>query len=138
MRGSSDSGVRPGDDAEFHRSSGGGGVQRVKFFPGLEADGLAGRDADFRSRPGIAAYARLAGTDAEDAEAAQFNAVAGGKGLFEALKDGIHGGFRFGAGQPGALNDVMHNILLDQSIYPIGEEISSGRIRLPIPQFVES
>ena len=114
------------------------GIQGVEFFPRLESDGLAGGNADFRSGPGVAADARFAGPDAEDAEAAQFDAVAGGQGLFEAFKDGVHGGFRFGAGQPGALNDVMNDVLLDQSVYPIGEESAAGRTWLPIPQPIES
>ena len=75
------------------------GVQGVEFLAGFEADRLAGGDADFRSRSGIAAYACLAGPDAEDAETAQFNAVAGCQSLLEAFKYGVHGGFRFGAGQ---------------------------------------
>ena len=109
------------------------GIQGVKLFARLEANGLARRDADFRSGPGVAANARLAGPDAEDAEAAQFNAVAGCQSLFEALKDGVHGGFRFGAGQPGALNDVMNDILLDQCVYPICEEIFGAEETIPCP-----
>ena len=105
------------------------GVQGVEFLAGLESNGFARGDADFRSGSGVAADARLAGPDAEDAEAAQFNAVSRGQGLFQAFKNGVHGGFRFGAGQPCTLNDVMNDILLDQCIYPIGEEIRRGGLR---------
>jgi hypothetical protein len=102
------------------------GVQGVELFAWLESDGFAGGNADFRSGSWVAADACLARTDAENTEAAQFNAISRGQGLFEAFKNGVHGGFRFGAGQPGALNDVMNDILLDQSVYPIGYKAIAG------------
>src|ERR1700739_1739940 len=48
-------------------------LQRVQLFARLEADGLAGCDADLRPGAGIAANAGLARADAEDAKAAQFD-----------------------------------------------------------------
>ena len=55
------------------------GLQRVQFLAGLEAHRLAGGDADLGAGAGIAADAGFAGADAEDAKAAQFDALAGGQ-----------------------------------------------------------
>src|SRR5271163_1351060 len=57
------------------------GIERVQLLAGLEADGLAGRYADFGAGAGVAADAGFAGADAEDAKSAQFDALAGGQGL---------------------------------------------------------
>jgi hypothetical protein len=94
----------------------------MKLFAGLEADGFAGRDADFGAGSGIAADAGFARTNAEDAEAAQFDAIACCQSLFEALEDSIHGSFRLGPRQACSLDDVMHDILLDQCPSPSIEE----------------
>ena len=45
-------------------------VEEVQLFAWLEADGFARCDADFGASAGVAADARLAGLDGEDAEAA--------------------------------------------------------------------
>jgi len=95
------------------------GIQSVEFLAWLEADGFARRNAHFRAGPWVAADSGLARANAENAETTQFDAVAGGKSLLEAFENGVHGGFRFGAGQPGPLNDVMDNILFDQSVFLI-------------------
>ena len=86
----------------------------VQFLAGLEADSFAGSDADFGAGAGIAADAGFAGADAEDAKSAQFDALAGGQSLLEALEDRIHGCFRLGARQAGALDDVMDDVLFNQ------------------------
>jgi hypothetical protein len=95
----------------------------VKFLARLEAYRFAGRNADFSAGSWIATDPRLAGTDAEDAESAQFDAVTGGEGLFEAFENGINGRFSFRSRQACALNDVVHDILLDQCPCPLGKEI---------------
>jgi len=86
----------------------------MQFFARLEAHGLSGGDADFSSGTRVAAYSGFAGADAEDAEAAKFDALTGGEGLFEALEYGVNCGFRLGAGQSRALDHVMDNVLLNQ------------------------
>jgi hypothetical protein len=123
---------------------GGVGVQGVELFAGFEADGFAGGDADFGAGSGIAADSGFAGSDAEDAESAQLNAIAGCQGLFETFKDGVHGRFRFGPRQPCSLDDVMDDILLDQCASPQSMRIwrrfttadrtasGSGRLEWPL------
>jgi len=69
----------------------------VQFFAGLKANGFARSDADFGASSWIAADAGFARANAKNAEAAQLDAVAGGKGLLESLEYGIDGHFRFGA-----------------------------------------
>jgi hypothetical protein len=49
----------------------------LEFFAGFEANGFAGRDVDFSAAAGIAADAGFARFDAEDAEAAEFDAQLG-------------------------------------------------------------
>ena len=90
------------------------GFQRVQFLARLEADGFAGGDADLGAGAGIAADAGFAGADAEDAKSAQFDALAGGQSLLEALEDRIHGGLRLGARQARALDHMMDDVLLNQ------------------------
>ena len=53
----------------------------MEFFAGFEADGFAGGDADFFAGAWVAADAGLAGFDAEDAEAAEFDALAAAESL---------------------------------------------------------
>jgi hypothetical protein len=86
----------------------------VQLFTGLEANGLAGGNGDFRAGAGIASHAGLAGLYGEDAEAAQFNAVSLAKSLFHGLEDGIDSGFRLDAWKSGALNYSLDEVLLDQ------------------------
>lgn len=100
----------------------GRGIEGVQLFSGLEANRLAGCDADFGSGSGVAAYAGFTGTDAEDAETAQFNAVAGSQGILEALEDRIHSSLSLGSRQACPFDDVMDNILLDQNRSPLVEE----------------
>jgi hypothetical protein len=91
-----------------------GGVKRVQFLAGLEANCLAGGDADLSAGSWISADAGFPGPNTEHAKTAQFNTLAGGESLFQALKDRIDGGFRFGSRQTGAFYYVMDDVLLDQ------------------------
>jgi hypothetical protein len=91
----------------------------VEFFSGLEANGLSGGDGDLSAGPWIAPDACFPGTDAKNAEAAEFDAVACGKGLFEAFKDRIDRSFRLGAWQSRTLDDLVDDILFDQSVAPL-------------------
>ncbi len=86
----------------------------VQFLPWLKAHGLSWGDADLGAGAGIAADAGFAGADTENAESAQFDALACSQGFLEALEDCIDCGLRLGAGQAGALDDLMDDILLDQ------------------------
>ena len=95
----------------------------MELFAGFEADGLAWGDADFGAGSGVAADACFTGADAEDAEAAQLDAIPRSQRLLEPFEDGVHGGFRFSPRQACPLDDVMHNILLDQCLGPFIEEI---------------
>jgi len=90
------------------------GLQTVQLFAGLETHGFAGGDAYLSAGAGIAADAGLAGANAEDAEAAQFEALAGREGLFKSFENRIHSRFSLGARQAGALNHLMNDVLLDQ------------------------
>ncbi len=88
-------------------------AEYLEFFAGLEADGLAGGDGYLGAGARVAADACLAGFDAEDAEAAEFDAVAVREGLLHGFKDGVNGGLGFGAGKSGALHYTLDEVLLD-------------------------
>jgi len=90
------------------------GLEDVQFFAWLEADGFTGGDADLGTGAGIAADTSFAGPNAEDAEAAQFDAFAGGESLFETLEDRIYGSLCLSSGETRALDDMMNDVLLDQ------------------------
>ena len=89
-------------------------VKRMQLLARLEADCLAGSDADFGTGAGIAADAGFAGADAENAKSAQFDALAGGQSLLQALEDRIHRGFCLDARQARALDYMMDDVLLNQ------------------------
>ncbi len=86
----------------------------MEFFARFESDSFPRRDTYLGAGTGVAADAGFTGANAEDAEAAQFDAIAFGQGLLEPLEDCIDSCFSLGAGQACPLNDVMDNILLDQ------------------------
>jgi hypothetical protein len=74
-----------------------GFFEALEFFAGLEADGFAGRDADLFAGARVAANAGLAGLDAEDAEAAQFDALAAAERHLKRLENRLDCLLRFGA-----------------------------------------
>src|SRR5229473_7154921 len=74
-----------------------GTLEALEFFAGLEADGFAGRNVDFFTGAGIAADAGLARLDAEDAKAAELDALAASEGLLEGFEDGFDGLLGFAA-----------------------------------------
>jgi hypothetical protein len=86
----------------------------MQFFARFEAHGFAGGDADFGAGAGIAADTGFSGADAENAKSAQFDALAGGKSLLEALENRIHRSLCLGARQAGALDYMMHDVLFNQ------------------------
>ena len=99
----------------------------MKFLAGFEANGLAGSDADFGSGAGIAADAGFAGTDVEDAEAAELDALAFGKRALQGLEYRIDSGLGLVALQAGALNHLVNDVLLYQGFPPSGE-VSVSRL----------
>ena len=86
----------------------------MKLFAGFEPYSLAWGDAHLSACAGIAANAGFAGADAENAKSAQFDALARGQGLLQALKDRIHGCLRLGPWKAGALDYVMDDVLFNQ------------------------
>ncbi|HUY81059.1 MAG TPA: hypothetical protein VMU92_04995 [Acidobacteriaceae bacterium] len=90
----------------------------VKVFAGLEPHSFSGGDANFCPSARVPPDAGFTRTDVEDSESAQFNAVAGSESLLEAFKDGFDGGFCFDAGQPGTLDYLMYDVLLNQWLSP--------------------
>lgn len=114
------------------RRSATGGIEHVQFFAGLEADGFAGGDADLGAGAWVAANACLAGAHAEDAKSAQLNAIASGQCLLQTLKNGVDSGFGLGARQSGTFNDVMDDILFDQSVCPLTDVKSRSSWNCPL------
>jgi len=86
----------------------------MQFLARFKAHRLAGGNADLGAGSGIAANAGFAGADAEDAKSAQFDALAGGQSLLEALEYRIHRGLCLGTGQARALDYMMDDVLLNQ------------------------
>ena len=88
----------------------------MELFAGLEADGFSGSDADLSAGARIAADAGFARADAEDAESAQLDAVAGSQSLLQPLENGVDRGLGFGPRETCPFNDVMDDVLLDQCL----------------------
>src|ERR1700690_2098963 len=86
----------------------------MKLFTRLEANGLAGRDADLGSGARIASDAGLAGTHIEHAESAEFNAFATGERLLHTIEDGVYGGLRLRPWQARTFHYALDKVLLDQ------------------------
>src|SRR5579859_4439494 len=66
-------------------------VDRLQFFPRLEAYSPSWRNGHFSSRPRIAPDACLPRTHVEYAKASQFNAIARSQRLLHTLEDGFDG-----------------------------------------------
>ncbi len=99
----------------------------MEFLARLETNRLPGRDADFGAGAGIAADAGFAGTDVEDAKAAQLDALAFGKGALEGLEYRIDSGLGLVALQAGAFNHLVNDVLFYQGFPPSGE-VSVSRL----------
>src|SRR5271169_5135170 len=61
--------------------------ERLEFLAWLEAHSLTGRDVDLLSGARVAADARLARFDVEDAEAAQFDALSTAERILHGFED---------------------------------------------------
>ena len=98
----------------------------MEFFAGFEADGFAGRDADFFAGAGVAADAGFAGLDAEDAEAAKFNALAAAESLLEGFEDRFDSLFGFGAADESFGYNRVHDVQLDHTCLPLLWQMLEG------------
>ena len=90
----------------------------LKLFAGLEADGLARRNAHLFPGAGIAADAGLARLHTEDAEAAEFDALAAAESLLQRLENSLNGLLGFGAADVRSGDDGIYDIELDHAILP--------------------
>src|SRR4051812_46491347 len=88
-------------------------VDGLQFFAGLEANGLAGRNADLCASARVTPNASFAWTHVEDAEAAEFNAVAFRERFFHRLEDGLNGHLGFCLGDAGLCHHFVDDIELD-------------------------
>src|SRR5438105_14300372 len=87
----------------------------MQFFTWLEAHCFSRGDADLCPGARIASNASLPRSHAEDAEAAQFNALSRSQGFFKSFKHGVDCRFGLGAWQACALNHMVHDVLFNQS-----------------------
>jgi hypothetical protein len=91
------------------------GFDALELFAGFEADGFAGRDADFFAGARVAANAGFAGLDTEDAEAAEFDALAAAESLFERFENGFDGLLGFSAADERFGHNRIHDVQLDHT-----------------------
>ena len=106
------------------------GFDALKFFAGFEADGFAGRDADFFAGARVATDAGFAGLDAEDAEAAEFDALAAAESLFQGIENGFDGLLGFGAADESLGNNRIHDVQLNHTGLLRREEMLEGEARV--------
>ena len=92
-----------------------GALEALEFFAGLEADGLARRNVDFFTSAGIAADAGFARLDAENAKAAELDALAAAEGLLEGFEDGFDGLLGLGAADVRRGDDGVYDVQLDHT-----------------------
>jgi hypothetical protein len=87
----------------------------LEFFAGFEADGFAGRDADFFAGARIATDAGFARLDTEDAEAAEFDALATAESLFQGFENGFDGLLGFSAADERFGDNRIHDVQLNHT-----------------------
>src|ERR1700741_1207545 len=90
----------------------------LKLFAGFEAYSFARRNADLFAGAGIAPNAGLAWLHAEDAEAAEFDALAAAESLRQRFKDGLDGLLGLGAADVRRHDDSIYDIQLNHAILP--------------------
>src|SRR5687768_9474154 len=88
----------------------------LQFLAGLEADGAAGRDANFLARARVAADAALAGLHLKHAKAAQLYAFAALHRVTHGFEHRIDGQLGFDLGDIGHARDFVHDIDLDHAL----------------------
>src|ERR1700761_6912748 len=96
-------------------------VQRIlQRLRGRELGGLRRGDGDGLARTRVTALARLAGGDAEGAEAVQAGFATSGEGLGDGVKRGLDHLVGRGLGQAGGLGNLAHELLLIHWYCPYG------------------
>jgi len=85
----------------------------LQFFAGFEANRFPGRDIYFRAGAGIAPNSSLPGADSEHTKAAKFDAIASGKRLLHAFKDGLDRHFGLGFGDASLGDNFVNQIQFD-------------------------
>jgi hypothetical protein len=94
------------------------GFDALQLFAGFEADGFAGRDADLFAGARIAADAGFTGLDAEDAEAAELDALAAAESLFQGFENGFDSLLGFGAADERFGHNRIHDVQLNHTCLP--------------------
>ena len=93
-------------------------VDLVQFLAWLEANGATRSNADLAAGSGVSPDPGLARSHAEHAKATQFDPVACGKRLLQAIKYAVNRGLGFHPWQSGSLNHLVNDVLLDQRSNP--------------------
>jgi hypothetical protein len=104
--------------------------ENVQFLTWLEAYGFARSDGNFGAGAWISANSGLAGAHAEDAEAAQLDAVAFGQRLLQTFEYGIDCCFGFVPRQARSFYNVMDNVLFNQCVYPGRKDVTCTKSSL--------
>jgi hypothetical protein len=107
-----------------------GGFDTLEFFAGFEADGFAGGNADFFAGAGVAADAGFAGFNAEDAEAAEFDALAAAESLLKRFKDSFDSLLGFGAADESLGHNRIDDIQLDHTCLLLREQMLEGEAQV--------
>jgi hypothetical protein len=102
----------------------------LELFARFEADGFAGRDADFFAGARVATDAGFARLDAEDAEAAELDSLAATESLFQGIENGFDGLLGFGAADESFGNNRIHDVQLDHTGLLRREEMLEGEARV--------
>src|SRR5438094_9494940 len=90
----------------------------LKFLAGFEAHSFARRNAHLFAGAGIAADAGLARLHTEDAEAAEFDALAAAESLLQRFEDGLDGLLGFGAADVRRSDASDYDSQLNHAILP--------------------
>jgi hypothetical protein len=92
-----------------------GALEALEFFAGLEANGFPGRNVDFFPGAGITADAGFTRLDAEDAKAAELDALAAAESLLERFENGFDGLLGLGAANVRRGDDGVYDVQLDHT-----------------------
>lgn len=102
------------------------GFDPLEFFAWLEADGFAGRYVDFFSGAGIAADSGFARLHAEDAEAAEFDALSSAESLLQRFENGFDSLLGLGAADEGLGDHRIHNVQLNHARLQLLRQMLEG------------
>lgn len=106
------------------------GFDALEFFTGFETDGFAWGNVDFFAGAGIAADAGFARLDAEDAEAAELDALAAAESLLERFKNGFDGLLGLGAADESLGNNRIDDVQLDHTRLQLQRQMLEGEARV--------